>query len=108
MLLSFLDGVGEGDRCRLGMRFPGMKGLHVGKSAVSECFSYIPGEVDRRGVKHEIGDDALSVPQGLGMGRAIGVELWKWVSELSKELLAGALEAADTAHVWNLSSAEPL
>ena len=61
-----------------------------------------------RSINHEIGDDALSVPQGLGMGRAIGVELWKWVSELSKELLAGALDAADTAHVWNLSSAEPL
>ena len=47
LLLSFLDGVGEGDRCRLGMRCPGRKGFHVGKSAVSECFSYIPGEVDQ-------------------------------------------------------------
>ena len=30
------------------------------------------------------------------------------VDELSKELLVGALEAADAAHVWSLSSAGPL
>ena len=32
LLLSFLDGVGEGGRCELGVRCPGRKGLHVGKS----------------------------------------------------------------------------
>ena len=65
----------------LGVRFPERKGHHVGKNAISENFSYIRGEVDRRGVMHEIGDDALSEPQGLGMGRVIGVELWELVDE---------------------------
>ena len=41
---------------------PGRRDLHVGKSAVLENFGNILGEVDRRGVKHEIGDAALSVP----------------------------------------------
>ena len=36
------------------------------------------------------------------------VELWELVDELSKEPLAGALEAADAANVLNLSSADPL
>ena len=36
------------------------------------------------------------------------VELGELVGELSKEPLAGLLEAADAAHVCNLSSAEPL
>ena len=40
---------------------PGRKGLRAGKSAVSERFSSIFGELDRLGVKHEIGDDSLSV-----------------------------------------------
>ena len=31
------------------------------------------------------------------MDKAVGVELWELVGELSKEPLAGALEAADTA-----------
>ena len=60
MLLSFLDGVREGGRRGLGVHCPGRKGLHVGKGAVSEHFSNILGEVDRRGVKHEIEGDALS------------------------------------------------
>ena len=42
------------------------------------------------------------------MGRACGVGLWVLVGVLIRELLAGALEAADAAHGWNLSSAEPL
>ena len=62
LLLSFLDVVEEGGRRRLGVRCPGRKGFHVGKSAASEHVGSIVGEVDRRGVKHEIGDDALSVP----------------------------------------------
>ena len=37
------------------------------------------------------------------MGRAFGVEFWELVGELSKEPLAGVLESADTARVWNLS-----
>ena len=58
LVLSFLDGVGEGGRCGLGLRCPGRKGLHVGKSAVSENFSYILGQVGhRRSVQHEIGGD---------------------------------------------------
>ena len=84
-LLSFLDGVAEGGRLELGVRSPGPKGLHFGRSAVSN----ILGEVAR------------------DMGRAVGVELGELVDELSKELLAGALEAADAARVSNLSSAEP-
>ena len=38
----------------------------------------------------------------------LGVKLGELAGELSKEPLAGALEAADAAHVSNLSSAEPL
>ena len=48
------------------------------------------------------------VPQGPGMGRAVGIELWDLFGELGKEPLAGAFEAADAAHVRNLSPAEPL
>ena len=103
LLLSFLDGVGEGGRYGLGVRCPGRRGLHVGKSAVSERFSYILGEVERHGVKNEIGDGALSESLGPGMDRAVGVELWELFGELGKEPLAGALEAAGAAHVRNLS-----
>ena len=71
-------------------------------------FSSSLREVDRRGIKHETGDGALSMPQGLGMGRLVGVELWELVNELSKEPIAGALEAADTAHAKNHSPAELL
>ena len=42
------------------------------------------------------------------MGSAFGVELWKLVGELGKEPPVGSLGAADTAHVQNLSPAEPL
>ena len=42
------------------------------------------------------------------MGGAIGVELGEMVDELSKEPLVGVLEAANAAHVCNISSAEPL
>ena len=35
-------------------------------------FSDNPGEVERHGVKHEIGDGTLSLPKGPGMGRAVG------------------------------------
>ena len=66
------------------------------------------GEVERRGVKHDTGDGALSVPQCPGMGRAVGVELWELFGELGKEPLAGALEAADAAHVRDLCPAVPL
>ena len=38
----------------------------------------------------------------------LGVELGELVGEPSEELLAGALEAADAAHVSNISSEEPL
>ena len=38
------------------------QGLHLGKSAVFERFSYIPGGVQRPGVNHEIGDFSLSEP----------------------------------------------
>ena len=62
LLLSFLDGVGEDGRCGLGLRCPGRKGLDVGRSEVSERFSYIFREVDRQGANHEIGGDALSEP----------------------------------------------
>ena len=86
----------------------GAKDLHLGKSAVSENFSSVLGEAQRRGVKHDTGGDALSVPSVRGMGRVAGVECGKLVGELSRELLAGAHEAADAAHVWNISSAEPL
>ena len=50
----------------------------------------------------------MSVPSVRGMGRVAGVECGKLVGELSRELLAGAHEAADAAYVWNISSAEPL
>ena len=83
-LLSFLGGVGEGGRCGLGVRCPGRKVLHVGKSAASERFSYISGEVYIRGVKHEIRDGALSVPQGLGMSRIVEVELGELGGKLSE------------------------
>ena len=101
--LSLLDGVGGG--CRFGPRVlhPGRKDLHFGKAAVSGRFSYTPGEVERRGIKHETGDHALSVPQGLSMGRVDGAELGESVGELDKEPLAVALEAADAAHAWNPS-----
>ena len=99
MLLPVLDGVGEGGRCGLGVRCPRRKGLHVGKSAVSERPSYIPGEVDRRAVRHETRDNALSVSQGGGIGKVVEVKLWLLVGKLSKELVVGALEAADTAHL---------
>ena len=62
LLLSFLDGVGGGGRRGLRVHCPGRKGIHVGKSLVSEHFSNILGEVDRRDVEQEIGDDALSEP----------------------------------------------
>ena len=75
MLLPFLGRVAEGGRNGLEVRFPGRKGLHVGKIVVSEHLSSILGEVDRRGVKHKTGDGALSVPQGLGIGRTVWVEL---------------------------------
>ena len=39
------------------------------------------------------------------MGWVVGVGLWESVGELSKGPLAGALEAADAARVWNLSPA---
>ena len=42
------------------------------------------------------------------MGGVVEVKPGKLVDELSKEPLAGALGAADAAHVCNLSSAEPL
>ena len=54
MLLRFLDGVGEGGRRGLGVRFPESKGLYICKGAVSGHFSNIPGEVDRRGVAGSI------------------------------------------------------
>ena len=47
-------------------------------------------------------------PQGRSIGRAAGVGRWELVGELSKEPLASALEAADAAHVRDLSSAELL
>ena len=75
---------------------------------VAESFSYILGGVHRLGINREIEDGALSEPQGRAMGRADGVEVWELVDELGKEPIAGALEAADAAHVRNLSSAEPL
>ena len=62
LLLSFLDGVGGGGRRGLRVHCPGRKGLHVGKSAVSEHFSDILGEVDRRYVEQKVRDDALSEP----------------------------------------------
>ena len=97
LLLSFLIGVGEGGQCGLGERCPGRSGPHVRRSAVSELFSYISGEDDRPGFNHDFGGDALSVPQGLGIGSCVGVELWELVGEFSKETYAGALEAADSA-----------
>ena len=42
------------------------------------------------------------------MGRIVGIGLWELVSELSKELLAGALKTADAALVCNLNPAESL
>ena len=69
----------------LGVRCPGRKGLHVGKTAVFEHISNILGEVARRGVKHETGDDALSVPHARGLGRVVEVELGELIDELSKE-----------------------
>ena len=60
LLLSFLDGVGEGGRRGLRVHCPGRKGLYVGESAVSEHLSNILVEVDRRDVEQKIGDDALS------------------------------------------------
>ena len=83
-------------------------GLHVGKFAVSERCSYVPGVADRRCVGHEIGDSALSALQGPGMGRAVGAELLVSVGDPGKEPLAGALVAADAAQVRNISPAEPL
>ena len=88
MLLSFLDGVGEGGRFGLGVRCPGRKVLHVRTGSVSECFSCIFGGDHRPGVNHEIGDGALSEPKGRGMGRVVRVELWEKADELSKEPLA--------------------
>ena len=99
LLLPFLGGVGEGGRCGPAVRCPGCKGLYAGKSAASEHFSYIPGEVDRRGAKHKTGGDALSVPQCLGMGRVVGGGLWELVAELSNEPLAGNATPG-TAAVW--------
>ena len=87
---------------RLGRRGTGFVGI------LNEVPAAGGHEFGPRGVKHKIWESALSEPQGRGMGRAVGVGLWKLVGELSKELLAGALQAADTAHVWNLSPAEPL
>ena len=60
-------------------------------------FSLNLGEVERHGVKHKIGDGSLLLPQGPGMGRAVGVENWELFGELGKEPLAGALEAAVAA-----------
>ena len=77
-LLSFLDGVGGGGRCGLGVNCSGRKGLHVGKSAVSENFSSILGEVDRRDVEQKIGEGALSEPQVLGIGGAVWSSSGKW------------------------------
>ena len=65
-------------------------------------------EVDRRGIKHSIGDGALSVPQGPGIGRAVEVERVDFADEPGEGPLAGALAAADTAHVLVLSPVEPL
>ena len=73
LLLSFPGGVEEGGRCGLGISFPGRNGFQFGKSAASERFSYILGEVDRPGVNHEIGGDALSETYSRGMGRGVGV-----------------------------------
>ena len=42
------------------------------------------------------------------MGRGVVFELWELVGELSNIPLADALEAAEAAHMWNLSSAEQL
>ena len=90
------------------MPCPGRKSLHADKGTVFERLSYTAGEVERRGVKHMIGDGALSVPQGIGMGRNVGVELWELVVEPGKESLARALEPTDTAHVRIFSPAEHL
>ena len=94
MLLSFLNGVGEGGRRALGVHCPGRKGLHVGESSVSELISNILGKVDRRGFKNEIGDNFRSEPKIIGMGGVVGVELGEMVDELSKEFLAGVPVAA--------------
>ena len=45
LFLLFLDVVGEGGRCGFRVRCPGRKGLHVGKGAVSERFSFKRVEV---------------------------------------------------------------
>ena len=54
MLLSCLDGVGEGGRRGPGLHLPGREGLYVGTSAVYEHQSNIIAEVDRRCVKHNM------------------------------------------------------
>ena len=66
---------------------PGARACMPARVRFSEHFSSIFGEVDRRGVKHDTGGAALSVPCGLGMGRASGIELWGLVGEVSKESL---------------------
>ena len=41
----------------------------------------------------------MSVPKGLGIGRAVGAKLGESVGDLGEEPLAGAAVAADAAHV---------
>ena len=67
------------------------KGPHVAGGAVSEYFFCSFGEVDRRGANHGIGDGVLSVPQGLGTGRAVGVELVEPVAVLDEEPIAACM-----------------
>ena len=74
MLLSLIpDGVGEGGRRGLGAHCPGRKGLRFGKSAVSEHFSNITGEDDRRDVEQKIGDDAQFFSSGVMNQKAGGL-----------------------------------
>ena len=57
------------------------------------------GEADRRGEINGIVGVSLSLPQGPSTDRAVGVERVKIAGELGEEPLAGALAAADAAHV---------
>ena len=72
---SFLDGSAGGGWCGIGVLSPGgRKGSSCRRGCVLKALCCSLGEVYRRGVNHEIGDGALPVPLGIGIGGFGAVE----------------------------------
>ena len=84
LTLSLLGGLERGGRC--GVRAFRLRhgGIHSTGVSVFERACCALGEVGRCGASRVIGGDAPSLPQGLGMARAVGIGLWKSVGVLGE------------------------